>query len=121
MTTTLTHLPTGDTQDVEMVLDYRATRRVGTVAHEIVGRAAVDFTLKPAGPRTGTYRLFAMDELDAALVFAFVAREGAFTLVDTETAMADATFTPTGDITFELDDTTKRAVVVAVDYTEVLT
>jgi hypothetical protein len=117
---TLTHVGTGDSASITLVLGYKAARRVDTVVHEIVGVAARDFTLKPAGPRTGTFRLFATDETAAADLVTLLCRPGTFSLADTETAMADTTFTPTGAVDFELDSQTLRRVVVSVDYTEVL-
>lgn len=120
MPITLTHVGTGTAQTITLVLGYRSSRRVETVVHTIIGRSAPDFTLKPAGPRTGTFRLFALDETAAAALETLLRRPGTFTLADTATNIADTTFTPTGGIDVELDERTMKRVVVAVDYTEVL-
>lgn len=120
MPITLTHVGTGSTATITLVLGYQSGRRVDTVAHPIIGRSAYDFTLKPAGPRTGTFRLFATDETAATALESLLRRPGSFTLADTATAIANTTFTPTGSIVVELDPVTMARVVVAVDYTEVL-
>lgn len=36
---------------------YTSTQQGGTIAHPILGRAGADFTLRPAGLRTGSFTL----------------------------------------------------------------
>lgn len=120
MTTTLTHGASGQSVTVDRVLGYTSQVEVPTVVHPIVGIAFPDFTVSPARTRTGTFDLFCLNETDAATLRTLLTRNlGAFTLADSDTAMADTTFMVTGNVTFALDADTLRRVVVSVDYTEV--
>jgi hypothetical protein len=119
MTTTITHAGSGQSLTVDRVLGYSSTVEVPTVVHAIVGVADPDFTVAPGRPRTGTYDLFCLSEADAITLRTLLTRNlGAFTLTDTDTAMADTTFLVTGNVVFTLDDDTRLRVIVSVDYTE---
>lgn len=118
MTVTITHLSTGTARTVVQVLGYESTRAVDTIVHTVLGRGPADFTLKPAGPRTGTFELLTVDETDASALTQLLIRPGAFTLSDTDTNMADTTFTPTGPVTYRLDTQTYKRVIVSTAYTE---
>lgn len=120
MPITLTHVGSGTAATLAAVLGYQSTRAIDTVVHTIIGRSAPDFTLKPVGPRTGTFRLYAADESVAASLVTLLSMQGSFILADTATTIADTTFTPTGNLGVALDENTLRAVVVTVDYTEIL-
>ena len=119
MAITLTHVATGETTTITDVLGYESSREVPTVVHTIIGRGNPDFTVKPAGPRSGTYRLFCLNETVAIALSKSLMRAGQFVLADTSTAIANTTFVVTGNIGLELDDQTRIRCIVAVDYTEV--
>lgn len=118
MAITLTHVPTGDTQTISLVLGYQSDRSSTTVVHTIIGRPNPDFTIRPVGPRTGIYRLFCTSEATASTLAAFLARPGPFTLTDTATTLANTTFLVTGRIGYELDEQTFVRCIVTADYTE---
>lgn len=118
MAITLTHVPTGATQTIPLVLGYQSDRTVPTVVHSLIGIANPDFTVKPPGPRAGTFRMFCTSESTATTLATFLARTGPFTLTDTGTTLANTTFLVTGRITYELDEQTWLRCVVSVEYTE---
>ena len=119
MAITLTHVATGEVTTIREVLGYSATRDVPTVVHTIIGRGTPDFTVKATGPRSGTYRLFCLNETIALALEASLKRAGQFVLADTATAIANTTFVVSGKLAVELDDRTRVRCVVSVDYTAV--
>lgn len=119
MAITLTHVATGEVTTVTEVLGYYSSRDVPTVVHAIIGRGTPDFTVKPAGPRSGTYKLFCLNETVAVALCKTLTRAGQFVLADTATAIANTTFMVTGNLSLELDDQTRVRCIVSVEYTEV--
>lgn len=120
MSTRLTHVASGDSVDLAQVLGFASTTNVPTVVHAIIGQAAPEFTLQPAGPRTGTLHFLAWDEVYGAQVGNLLRRLGPFAITLADALMADLTFMVTGDITWTLDDQTRTRIVIDVDFTEVL-
>ena len=118
MTVTLTRVPTGESLTILLVTEFAYTSETRTVVHNVIGRAAADFTIHPTGPRTGTYNLLCASETTAIALEALLRQPGPFTLADTATNVADRKFMPTGTLGLTLDPTTQKVCTVAVGYTE---
>jgi hypothetical protein len=124
VTTTITNLPTGEsTTAAEEMLRFRSSRPSSTVVHTIIGAAAPDLTLKPAGPRAGTFDLLCLNTAAAQEVDAFLRLSGPFTITGVGTPVAELTFVVgPGDVGVDLDGQTFTGkYVVTVAFTEVLT
>jgi hypothetical protein len=111
----------GATMAPDLVLGYATDREAGTIAHDIIGRAEPDYTLRPALSRSGTLSLWFTGEqasYDAARALAAAAT---FTLVSDERLTINMRFiVPEGGrISRELDDDTRDTWTVDVDYREI--
>ncbi|MCU1439997.1 MAG: hypothetical protein JWP85_994 [Rhodoglobus sp.] len=102
-----------------LVLGYESSRRSGNIVHKILGREDPDVTFAPAGLRTGTLRIFCLDQTDAIATEALHTEVGVFVLADPEVAGIDMSYVPSGDIRSRLDDRTVTRWVVEIDYQEV--
>lgn len=118
MTISLTHTITAESVTVSMVIGYASDVDVPTVVHAVIGRGTPDFTLKPAGPRTGTYEMLCTNETAAINLRRLLKVPGALTLADTATSIADTTFMVTGPVGLALDPVTLRRCIVTAPYTE---
>lgn len=106
-----------------LLLGYQAARQAQTIVHPILGRADPDVTLRPATLRTGTLGMGFSGVGSAAASKAaedLLATAALFTLSDTDLPSIGMKFAVTGNITRELEDETRSAWLVSVDYTEVL-
>ena len=96
----------------------------GTVVHPILGRIDPDVTLRPAAVRTGTLELgFTASNAETASFAAVNALRSAavFRLAAERGTLAMAFVVPeNGRIERRLDDTTRSAWTVTVDYQEVI-
>ena len=104
-----------------MVLGYETARESGNRVHTLID-GAIAVVLTPAKPRQGTLRLFYPAEADAFEALALHARAATFTLVGTDRTPVHMSYVVAdgGRVALELDDTTRNAFVVAVDYQELV-
>lgn len=103
----------------ELVLGIQHQARTRNVVHEILGRSAPDITLRPAASRSGTWRLFFLDEESAAAAFDLHTQPGVFVMDYPERPTSNMSYVPIGDVRITLDDTTRTRWVVEVDYREI--
>lgn len=103
-----------------MVLGYEATRESGTRVHKLIG-GGVAAVLGLAIPRKGTLRLFYSTRADAFTALNMHARAASFALTNTDLGQVDMTYVVSegGRVTIALDDQTRNAWVVSVDFQEV--
>lgn len=117
MPITLTHTVTAEVVTIGAVLGYDSDAPVPTNVHTVLGRGTPDFTLRPAGPRTGTFELWCADETAALNLARVLKVPGALALADTVTNIADTTFMVTGPVRVSLDMQTQLRCIVSVQYT----
>lgn len=108
-----------------LILGYSSTRAARTIIHDIIGRAAPDVTLRPAGLRSGRMELaFLTDDSESASAAAeaVLATAATFSLVSSDRASVSLQFVvPAGtNITRTLDDETRDGWVVAFGWQEVI-
>lgn len=106
-----------ETTSPTLVDGYSSGRQSGNVVIPILG-GGVAVVLRPALPRTGTLRLFYPAEADAADAAAMHALPGYFTLTSDERATIGMDYVVSGSVAVELDDQTRDAWVVSVDFQE---
>ena len=115
--TTITHDATTITP---LTVDgYDTVRASRNIIHAIIGRPDPDVTLQPANLRTGTLRLVFATATAAFAAANLHALAGRFVLADTDIPQANMTYVLAGSIESILDDETRTAWIVTVDYQEV--
>lgn len=99
---------------------YESTRESRNIVHPIIGTASPDVTIRPAMLRRGTLRLLFTTEAAAKTAEDTHANatEPA-TLVAPEASTVDMTYVVDGRISRALDEATRRAWIVLVDFQEV--
>jgi hypothetical protein len=108
-----------------LILGYTAQRTSGNLVHEILGKAGPDVTLRPARLRSGTLTLgfeSATSEADSKTAADLLATyDGVFSLISAERASVDMSWVVAegGRISRDLDDLTRDAWVITVDFQEV--
>lgn len=107
-----------------VVLGFESARPGGTLTHPILGRSNPDVTLRPAGMRAGTLQLgFAGASSEADSLAAETAHASGvvavFASTDRATVGMSYVVPASGRITRTLEDTTRNAWVVSVDFEEV--
>ena len=117
MATTITH--GASTITPILVLGYGADRAANNIVHAIPGRSNPDVTLRPANLRTGTLELGFTSELESKDAADLHATGGVFTLSDTDRASVGMSYVASGRISRALEDTTRGAWVISVDFQEV--
>lgn len=122
MAVTITAGPVALTPD--LINGYDTTRTGRTIVHDIIGAYTADVTLRFASLRTGTLHLVytsANAENDSDNALAALATAVVFTLTvdDVPTAAMSFVVPAGGRITRTLDDTTRAAWTVDLDYQEV--
>lgn len=95
----------------------------GGVIHQIVGRENPDVTLRPASLRSGTIEIgFSGATADAAsaAAHAVLRRAAVFTLADSDRPSYNMTFVvpQSGRISRRIDDETRAAFTILLDYQE---
>ncbi|MDU0367677.1 hypothetical protein RWH45_10650 [Microbacterium sp. KSW4-17] len=106
----------------QQVMNITSQQESGTIVHPILGRAFPDITLRPAGVRTGTITMgFAgpTAETDAATARALLASGVVFTIAPEERTSLSMACIVSGRISLDLEDVTRDAWVLTVDYQEV--
>ncbi|AOX46704.1 hypothetical protein [Microbacterium sp. BH-3-3-3] len=106
----------------QQVMSITSEQASGTIIHPILGRAYPDVTIRPAGLRTGTIEMGFYgpnSEAESATARALIAAGGIFTIASEERATLSMTCVASGRISLTLEDVTRDAWVLAVDYQEV--
>lgn len=118
MTTTIT---AGSATITPLLVEgYEATRAGGALVHQILGAAAPDVTLRPAGMRTGTLVLLFSDEAQAHAADSALAGAVIAALVDTTRSIGMSFVIPDGQgIALALDATTRNHWHLSVPFQEV--
>jgi hypothetical protein len=97
-----------DSVSPALVDGFRAARTSRNVLVPILNASSRAVSLRPAGLLTGTLRLFFLNHADAVECLALLAAPGIFTYENTTDSAYDMTFVvPPGELTIELDDTTR--------------
>ena len=102
-----------------MVLGYESVRQSGNKLHAIIDRPDVDVTLKAAGLRTGTLTFGYLTYAAALVCEEMHAQPDVVTLTDDSVPGVAMTYVATGGITTSLDDESRAAWTVAVEFQEV--
>lgn len=106
----------------QQVMSISSEQASGTIIHPILGRSYPDVTIRPAAMRTGTIEMGFYgpnSEADSATARALIATGGVFTIASEERATLSMTCVASGRIALQLEDTTRDAWVLSVDYQEV--
>jgi hypothetical protein len=104
------------------ILSYRAESTAGTVIHPILGRSGPDITEAPGGLRTGTLELgFEGSDSEARSAEAENAHRagGVFSFISDERVSVFMTYVPSGRVERELEDSTRDAWILRIDFQEV--
>lgn len=105
----------------ELVLGYETRQPGRNIFHDVIGREDPDVTLRRAGLRTGTLKLFFLTEGQANACRLLHSRPAVFTYTASDNATTSMRYAvDDSGITVTLDDDTRRRWVVAVAYREVL-
>lgn len=112
---------TDGTTDVlpRMVTGWRSRRRGGNVVHELVATENVDVTLRPAGLRRGTVEYLCDTLADALNLEALHAGEVVLSVAFSDAPALDMDYVVDGDVAVEIDDATRDAWLVLVDFQQV--
>ena len=120
MGTTISHA--GGEIEPTAVLGYSADRATANIIHPILGRANPDVTMRPAALRTGTLSMgFHGDaaELDSKTAEDAHATGEVFTLVSTDVETISMSYVVAGAVTRMLEDESRDAWIVDVEFQEV--
>tara|TARA_R100000365_G_C2744982_1_gene73722 strand:- start:1463 stop:1825 length:363 start_codon:yes stop_codon:yes gene_type:complete len=118
VTTTISASGGGGSTSPTLVLGYQAARRGRNIIHDLIGDG-IAVTLIGSRLRSGTLALLYPAKADAFAAEALLASKATFTLTDTDVAEVGMSFVTDGDVTVELDDATRDAWVVSVDFQQV--
>lgn len=118
MTTTIAAAGGGGTTTPTLVLGFRASRAGRNIIHDLIGEG-IAVTLIGSRLRSGTLELLYPVKADAFAAEALLASKTTFTLTDTDVVEVGMSFVTDGDVTVELDDATRDAWVVSVDFQQV--
>lgn len=110
-----------------LVLGYESTRAGGNIVHPIIGRRQPDVTLRPGGMRAGRLELLFDDPNPAVAESASAAAETLHNSAAVLTLRSDdrpsigmSYVVPAGgNITRRLEDATREAWILAVDFEEI--
>lgn len=111
-----------DTIAPTVIDGFRSERESRNVVHPILGRDEPDVTLRPSNLRTGTLTLGfegPTSEARSKAAEDMLAASGVFTLASTERATAEMSFIIQGTPSRELEDETRDAWIVTLDFQEV--
>lgn len=106
----------------QVVLNISTDQTSGVIVHPILGRANPDVTIRPAGLRTGTIEMgFAgpYSEAESEATRAAHATGAVFALTSDDRETYEMFYVPSGRISRELEDASRDAWIVRVDYQEV--
>lgn len=118
MTYTITYA--GDlTLTPDLVLGYDWRHEGRNVLHPLIGNPLPAVTLRPAGAKAGTLRLFFQTEADALAAEEAHTRAEVFTYTDSDRLALTMRYVVSGTIAVTLDEKTRQRWIVAVDYQQV--
>lgn len=106
----------------QIVLNITSDQTSGNIVHPILGRANPDVTIRPAGLRTGSIEMgFAGDtaEADSEAARSLHATGGVFVVTSDDRSTLEMFYIVSGRIVRELEDGSRDAWIVRVDYQEV--
>ncbi|RPE75196.1 MULTISPECIES: hypothetical protein [unclassified Frondihabitans] len=106
----------------DLVTGFESTRDSQTLFHSVIGRAYPDITLRPASLRRGTLTmLFASGDAESLSATAedLHAAAGLFELTDPDRASVAMTYVVSGAVGRALEDETRDAWLLSVDFQEV--
>lgn len=115
-------LHAGGTIEPTLILGYSSRRESGNLTHTIPGRGYPDATLRPAQLRTGTLTLGfegPTSEADSRAAEDAHATGSIFTLLADARQTVEMHYYPNGSISRDLEDETRDAWIVTVDFQEV--
>jgi hypothetical protein len=111
-----------ETIEPTIIDGYSSGRESRNIVHPILGRSEPDVTLRPANLRTGTLTLGfegPTSEIDSLEAETLHATGGVFAVVSTDRGTVEMSYVVNGQISRTLEDETRDAWLVTVDYQEV--
>jgi hypothetical protein len=116
----MTTFTAGASTYVPLTVDgFNSTRAGGNVVHELIGTTDDAIALAPARLRTGTFKCV-FSSLALANAFAnAMSAAASFSVADTDVSAVNMSFVIQGNIAVELDDETRDAAIVTLDYREI--
>lgn len=102
-----------------MVLGFDSSREVRTTAHAIIGSAEPSYTLRPAGPRSGTLRFLFDSYTELSRAENIHAKQGKVILTDPTFPGGTLTYIAQGSVRVVLDEDTRTLWVLETDFLEV--
>jgi hypothetical protein len=116
----VTTLSDGTTTVTPILVDgYTSTRESGNVVHTIISSVSPEVTLRAARLRTGTLRLLFATQAEALVGEALHALPVVLVLADPDVSGINMSYVAHGNIEVSLDDATRTAWIVSVDFQEV--
>jgi hypothetical protein len=113
-------ISSGDIDLVPLVINgYESSRQSGNLVHPIMGRANPDITFRPAMLRTGTLRLVFLDETASKQAEDEHAIARVWQVITPDRLTVEMSYVTNGSIVRTLDDATRDAWIVSIDYQEV--
>lgn len=103
----------------QLILGWEAAQETRNVIHSVIGKAAPDVTLKPAGLRTGTLELLFLTAADALTARTMLTQALPFLIESDEAFLDNFRFVVSGSISSVLEDTTRSLWTISVDFQEV--
>ncbi|WP_263732556.1 hypothetical protein [Cellulomonas sp. SG140] len=119
MATTITHVQSAGYTTPTLVLGYETSVDVPTTVHQIIGRGDPDYTLHPAGMRSGDLALFYATEAQASAALTLLTKTGTFTAASSDVTSSAMTFVVAGTVRSSLDAQAMTSWTVTVPYEEV--
>lgn len=102
-----------------LVLGYKATQDSKNVIHAVLGKTSPDVTLRKANMRSGTLEILFLTAAEAEAARQLHIAEDVFTLDSSEITQINMQYVVNGEITTALEDETRNAWVITIDYQEV--
>lgn len=103
----------------QLVMDIATESESGNVVHKLLGNPIPDITLRPASSRTGTWKLFFLDEASSEAAELLHRQPGVFVLDYPERPSIAMTYVVEGRVRRTLDPDTLTRWVLEVGYREV--
>ena len=106
---------------VPAIMDgFSSTAKSKNVVHDVIGRADPDVSILPGGYRTGTLKLVFADESQSRICERLHLYASApLTITDDDLSTAAMTYVVSGSVARALDEDSRTAWVVSVDFQEV--
>lgn len=117
MTTKITH-SLGEIRPT-LVDGWVTTQESRNIVHNVIGSVFPRVTMKPAGTREGTLRMFFLTAGEAEAARSVMVRDEVFTCNVDEFTLSPFNFVVSGNVVSALEDDLRRYWFVEVDFTEV--